>query len=402
MKNIFFIVGLFLVWRLFLFLPLSYAQTHIPMQHDSRQYTLWAYAGKYPPVSSYFIYPWSNFDGVHYLTIAGDGGFLNPFGYQHASDGRFFPLYPLLISFTTFLIGYGLPFGPQVFFSAFFLSNFFFLLSLILFYFLIKLDFSENTALTAIILLLCFPTSFFFGATYSESLFLFLSLATFFALRKRLLLVASISAFFLVATRVVGVVIIPIVLYEMWKDDYVLIFKEKKKISIWQFLGKLIFSLLIPFGLILFALYNWYQWKDPLFFIHAQEFVGDGRSTGIVLFPQTIFRYIKILITIPHFQIQWWVSLTEFASFFFGLIFLFVAYRKKVNLGYILFSLLMFFIATENGTFSGLPRYIMVLFPIFIGFALTKNVFIKIIYAVVGLIGLFFLTAFFARGYFIA
>src|SRR6185312_390910 len=145
------------------------AHTHIPMQKDSTHYTLWAYAGKYQPVNSYLLYPWSNFDGVHYLTIAGDGGFLNPFGYQHASDVRFFPLYPLLISFTTFLIGYGLPFGPQIFFSAFFLSNFFFLLSLILFYFLITLDFSENTAIGAIILLLCFPTSFFYGATYSES-----------------------------------------------------------------------------------------------------------------------------------------------------------------------------------------------------------------------------------------
>jgi hypothetical protein len=62
----------------------------------------------------------------------------------------------------------------------------------------------------------------------------------------------------------------------------------------------------------------------------------------------------------------------------------------------------MFFVASENGTFSGLPRYVMVLFPVFIGFALTKNVYLKIIYILISLTGLFFLTAFFTQGYFIA
>lgn len=390
------IILLFFIWRVLLFLPLLFASAHIPQQQNSIQYTIWAYTRPYFPVNNFLLYPWANFDGVHYLTIATDGN------YFHGSDGRFFPFFPFVVRAITLILGKGVLFGPIVFFTTFFVANAAFLASLIMLYKLIRLHFEENTALQSICLLLVFPTSFFFGSLYSESTFLLLSVLVFYFLAKKRFLLATVFSMALLVTRVVGIAIIPILIWEIISYDKTIFTKKeffKNKMKIVQ---NILLIALIPLGLLGFMWFNQHYWGDPFFFIHAQEHVVVGRSSSVVFFPQTLFRYAKILLTVPLSHFDWWISALELFSFVFTAIFLIVGYIKRLPVGYILFSLLCFLIPTQSGTFNGLPRYTMVLFPLFLAFALIPNKFIKIVYCIAGILALFFLLAFFSKGYFVA
>jgi len=186
-----------------LFIPLFLGYLYLPYR-AGYEYTNVLRFVKNPFLKNFLIYPWANFDGVRYLSIAGRG---------YISEAAFFPLYPILIRFFSGIFGTGATFGFIQFISGLLISNIFFLLSLIIFYKLIRLDFSKKIAKKTILKLLIFPTSFFFASIYSESLFLFLTLLSFYFARKGKWISASISAFFLSVTRLVGVLILPALIY---------------------------------------------------------------------------------------------------------------------------------------------------------------------------------------------
>lgn len=342
MKKVAFTV---ILWRLLLFIPLFFIK-YIPKPQDLR------YLG---------ISPWANFDGIAYLTIALRG---------YVNEARFFPLYPILIRI----------FGGT-FISGYIISNLSFILACMVLYKLLRLDYSEKVSLRAIIFLLLFPTAFFFGAVYTESLFLLLLVLSFYFVRKRKWFFAVVAAMFLSVTRSVGIMILPALFIE----------------------GAPLYSLFfIPVFLIGYAYYNFVKWGNWLYFIQAQTLLVNGRSAGFVLFPQTLFRYAKMLITVPARQYVWWVALLEAVIFIFSSIFLYVAYVKKVRLSDLVFAVLSFLIPVSTGTFTGLPRYVLILFPIFIALALIKNKAIRIIYIVISAILSIILLLLFARGYYVA
>jgi hypothetical protein len=198
---------------------------------------------------------------------------------------------------------------------------------------------------------------------------------------------------FLPVTRSVGIVILPALFVEWLLQQ-----KEKNVPSF----SILLLLFIIPIGLIEYAIYNFLKWGNALYFIQAQTELGNSRSTGIVLIPQTLFRYAKILLTVPITQYVWHIALLELAVFIFGAILLYFAYAKKIRLSYFVFSLLAFLIPTSTGTFTGLPRYVIVLFPLFAALALVKNKTVKIIYCVISIILSIALLMLFARGYYIS
>ena len=317
------------------------------------------------------VNPWANFDGVHYLSIAQNG---------YISEAVFFPLYPLLIKM------FGLILGGNYFLASLFVSNTAFLLAVILFYKLIKLDTDAKRGTEAVLWLLIFPVAFIFGAVYSESLFLLLLVASFYFARKKNWGLAIIAAFFLCITRVVGVFIIPALIYEY--------FKEYRKIS-WKFLA-------VPLGFVGYALFNYIKWGDLLYFIRAHSELNNGRSvSSVILFPQTIYRYIKILFSLPINVYEWQIALLEVVMFCLAFYLLYSAWRNKVRLSYLIFSALAFFMPSSSGTFSGLPRYVIILFPIYLALTYQPKI-VKGLWAVISFALLSVLTMFFLRGYFVA
>lgn len=379
----FIIAFLFLAWRVFLFFPLIISESFLSPR-IGYAYTLLPYfLEKGSILSNFLLYPFSNFDGAYYLLIAAKG---------YTVNAGFFPLFPMLINAATRLFGVNiLPFDPRQYFTAITLVNFFFLAGLYVFYKIIKLDYKKNVAIWSIVFLLIFPTSFFFASIYSESLFLLLSLLSFYFARKKKWLWAGITGILLSATRIVGIAIFPALLYEYFKNE-----KNKS-------LAKLLSIFLSPFGLIVYAFYNLQKWGNPFYFIQAQgNFANNRTVNSIILLPQTLFRYLKILFTLKPNIYEWWVAFFELSFFVFGLIIFYVAWRKKIRLSYLIFGILCFLIPASTGTFSGLPRYILIIFPIFITLALVKNKVLKIIYCAISIMLLFLFFMLFSKGYFIS
>ncbi len=378
------LILLFLSWRIFLLIPLT-ASNYFLHPREGFGYTLTLhFLTESNPISNFLLYPWGNFDGIYYLLIAAQG---------YTVNAGFFPLFPLSIKIATLIFGPsadGLPFDPKLYFTALVLVSIYFSLSMIMMYKLILIDFKKSIAIWSIIFMLVFPTVFFFATIYSESLFLLLTLLCFYFARKKKWFLASIFGALLTATRVVGIAIIPALLYEFIKSE-----KAFSKM-------KALLLMLSPLGLAGYIYFNLLKWGNALYFVQAQGNLQNNRSvSSIVLFPQTMYRYAKILTTVSLSQYEWWIALLEISVFIFTAILLFVAWKKKVRFSYILFSAVAFLIPVSTGTFSALPRYVLVLFPIFIGLALVKNRAVKISYAVIGLTLLFILFMLFSKGYFV-
>lgn len=318
--------------------------------------------------------PWANFDGVHYIAIAGGG-----YGLFQES---FFPLFPLLLRFFAQI------FGGNYLVGALFLvhvSLFFFLFFL---WKLITIDFSNNVARWAIVFLGVFPTSFFLGSIYTESLFLALVVGSYYAARKRHWFISSFLAALASATRLVGIFLLPALLYEWW-----LCSKEKKNL-IW--LG------IIPFGLFAYMIFLYFTGHDFLAFIHSQPAFGANRSGGeLILLPQVIYRYIKILTTVSWLEYDFRIAFLELLLFNFVLVILMFT-ANKMRKSYLVFSFLALLGPTLSGTLSSIPRYVLVVFPFFIMLGTIRNTSLKILLVFSFCLLFIILTMLFVKGYFVA
>lgn len=379
-KRIFF---LFLSWRILLFLPLIISEIFLSPRIGYAYTSLNYFLDKESVLSNFLLYPFGNFDGAYYLLIAAKG---------YTVNAGFFPLFPLIINVLSRLFGSNiLPFDPKQYLTATLLVNALFISSLILMFKLIRLDSKENIAIRSIIFLLIFPTSFFFVSIYSESLFLFLSLLSFYLARKKKWLMAGIMGAFLSSTRIVGIAMFPALLFEYFKSE-----KNKS-------LSKLLSICLVPVGLIGYAFYNLQRWGNPFYFIAVQGNFQNNRSVNsIILLPQTIFRYTKILFSVKSNIYEWWVAFFELFFFVFVLILFYVAWKKKIRISYLIFGILCFLIPVSTGTFSGLPRYIAPIFPLFMTIGLIGDRRFKIIYCTISIALLFIFFMLFSKGYFIS
>jgi len=112
------------------------------------------------PLGPRLISAWANFDGVHYLTIISKGYF------GTGSIQAFFPLYPYLVRLISSV-------GINPLIVGLVISTVSFWMAIVVLYKLVKLDYKEKVAMRSIVLLLFFPTAFFFTAFYTESWFFF-------------------------------------------------------------------------------------------------------------------------------------------------------------------------------------------------------------------------------------
>ena len=358
-----FIVALFLLWRTGLCLIAFIAGKLLSLREGYLGESIWA-----------------NFDGVHYLNIAKHGYYQ----FQQA----FFPFYP-------YFIRYLAKFFKNYLFSGLFISHFAFFVSLYLFYQLVRLDFAEEIAKKSLIFLLLFPTSFYFGSVYTESLFLALILGSFYATRKKQWGMAGILGALASATRPVGIFLFPALLVE-WHRQKTKNKKQKTK----NFLA----LLFVGFGLLV---YMWYLQRtvgDPFYFIHVQPFFGAQRTGGkIILLYQVFWRYFKMLVTVEKTTLTYFVVVLEFLS---GLLFLLLSIFAylRLRLSYFIFMVFAYLTPTLTGTLSSMPRYVLVLFPGFILLAIwaEKYRWLKILYPIIAGILLIISSILFTRGYWVA
>src|SRR5665213_2518691 len=135
---------------------------------------------------------WRRWDAEHYLYIA-------KFGYS-GTEAAFFPLYPLLLRIAAALTGSQLSAGLIISNAASFLA-------MLYLYKLIEHEYNRHVAQRATFYVSIFPTAIFFSAVYSESLFLFLTVASFYYVRERRWVLAGAFGFLAALTRSEGVLL---------------------------------------------------------------------------------------------------------------------------------------------------------------------------------------------------
>ncbi|MDO8638370.1 MAG: mannosyltransferase family protein [Candidatus Daviesbacteria bacterium] len=329
------------------------------------------------------FFSWANFDGEHYLSIA-------MFGYK-GLEQAFFPVYPLLISFFAKLFSQDLMsllINSTI--VGLIISNATFLIALLFLYDLIRIDFPKKIAFFVILLIICFPTSFFFGAVYNESLFLLLTVLAFLHARKGNWFWASIFGMIAAATRIFGVLLFPAFIVEA-------ILQKKYKQAFWIFL--------IPAGLGLYMYFQYLNVGDALAFYHIQTLVGEQRQSNLVILPQVYFRYIKMIFTVDMQNPIYQTVLLEFITGIAFFILPIYGYFKKIRASYLFYAFVGFIITTVQGSFSSVPRYVLVFFPSFIALAIWFDRFprfLKIIFLSISALLLIIEAALFLRGYWIA
>ncbi len=389
----------FLMWRITLFVIGIAAASTLPYRPQSEFTTFVKFTEDTWVKNSVVFTPWANFDGVHYLLIARQG---------YDNEARFFPLYPLTIRFVNFFTGI----SPQWIHADFVLmiiglviSNLVFAVALLLFYRLLRMDHSEKVAFWSSIFLMIFPTAFFFVSLYGESMFLLLSIGALFFARKKKWLAAALCAALASATRVVGIILLAVLVVEYFQQSEITfagfrknIFRELSKLH-----ANILLLLLAPVGFVSFAFFNFTKWGRWNFFLEQQADLGNSRSVGSIVDPvRVLIRYLRILMTVSSHQYEWRTALTELLFFVLGLILFYFAWRKRIRPSYVVFSLGCFFFPVLSGTLSGLPRYILVIFPFFLLMGMVENKALR--YAMIFLCSFFsaiFITLF-VRGYYIA
>jgi hypothetical protein len=141
-------------------------------------------------------------DAVWYLRLADEGWSTDD------ASAAFFPLYPLSVR----AVAWVLP-GDDLL-AALLVSNLAFLGALLALFALTAEAFGERTARRAIVVAAIFPTSFFFLAPYTESLFLLLTILAFREARPDRWARVAIFGALAALTRSVGILLVPALLID--------------------------------------------------------------------------------------------------------------------------------------------------------------------------------------------
>lgn len=340
------------------------------------------YIGKQvAPDAPYLAWVWADFDGRHFLRIATEG-------YKNF-DFAFFPLYPFLISVFSF---------GQPLYAGILISLLSFFGGLMILRKIVLLDFDKKIADSAVLVACIFPLSFFYNSVYADSLFFLVSTTSFYFARKKEWAASGIFAGLASFSRLSGIAILPALVVEWGLQN-----RNKYPVSkmplhfLKNGLLAIVFGLMGVGGYMLYlAVFK----GDP--FLFQKSMVAWGQD-GFVFPILVIFRYLKIFTSVDYRLLVYWVAVLEFVTIF-AYLGLAIYVWRKVRASYAVFMIVLLLLVPFTGTFAGTPRYLLHLFPGFIGIALLmqKNIWVKSSLIVLFLAIGFIFTALFTRGYFVS
>jgi hypothetical protein len=290
----------------------------------------------------------SRWDAAWYVEIARDGYRYEP---GVPSNASFFPLYPLLIRAVHALLL--LPENDYWWLViAIAISNVALLIGLTYFRALLAMGFGEDLISRTITYLLIFPTTFFFSAVYSESLFLALTVAAFYYARTNRWLLACILAALATLTRSQGMILaLPLLIEYLGERNFRL---QKVGWNITAFA-------LIPAALLAFALFLKLKFGSWTVMFDAQS--TWGRHLMWPWHPLAWFlRHAPPLSPEHHDKLDFGFLLVLLGGAIAGLRRLRISYNAYIWTAVVFFSCW--------GMLGSIPRFDLVIFPLFIVLAL--------------------------------
>ena len=356
--------------------------------------------------SAELVQSWVRFDGIYFRAIA-------EFGYDEASRiirwqqgfpflTAAFPLFPLLIHLAVPL------FNGNYTAAAVAVPQTLTFLVLVALFRLVRLDFSRTAAWFSTLSLLTFPTFYFLLAPYSETIFLLLVILVFHEARVGRRGLAGLLGGLATAARIVGA---PLLLgtfcldgaYQLWRARRTSSHREAAErpsvspaegsasadgqeasagtrwgpLSSFRLWRERAFApgsafilyppaILIPLGLVVYMLYQWWEFGSPLVFLR-----GHASSEWKVGFdPLGPLR--SLLLPVYSLLARDWTSdvfrtnLFNALFFYFGIVLTIYAFRK-LRSTYAFYALLALIVPTLSGSLISMPRFLLIAFPVFVG-----------------------------------
>ena len=278
---------------------------------------------------------WGRWDAVHYLDVATKG--------YGGTDMAFFPLFPLMIRILGWLTGNHLIAGLLI-------SNASFFFGLLFLYKLLEHEFDRSVARRAIFYVSIFPSAVFFSAVYTESLFFFLTVASFYYMREHKWWFAGAIGFLAALTRVEGVLLaVPFAIE--WAGTY--------RGAMRAGLRNAVAGLLIPAGLAVYMAYLWVLRGDPLYFSHVQIHWNRHFAPPWVAFYDAIRRVAHATAgqVVANEMLE-----IAFTVLMIGVL---IAGWRRLRPSYIAYMALSILIPMSTSSLMSMPRFALVLFPMF-------------------------------------
>lgn len=343
--------------------------------------------------------PWVIWDGRWYVAIARGG-------YSALPRGAFFPLFPLLERITSPLVGGHMSLAGLV------VANVAALVAVVCLRAFVEQEFDAVIARRTLFIMVCFPASMYLVAAYTESLFLALSVAAFWATRRRLWLVAGCCIALATLTRSAGVLLVLPLLWEAFQA----LRSGAKASARGQRQSPVFAQLGVAVALPALSLGAWEQYLDQrLGIAHAVTAAADspdwqrhlswpweGIVRDAVVETQRVSAIVRIEVTRDLLFTGAWIALA---------IAMLVVWRSRSTLSFTLYTwaslALVLALPMHESPSDGLnamPRYMLVVFPCFILLAQVslKSPELYRAVCVCFLLALALLMAFFATRLFVA
>lgn len=295
---------------------------------------------------------WERYDALWYLRIAATG--------YRSDDGSaaFFPLYPLLVRAVS------TPLGHHWLLGAYLVSNAALLVGLVLVHRLTELELGPLAARRTVLYLCVFPTGFFLFAPYSESLFLALSVGCLYAARRHRWAVAGLLGALASASRSAGLLLaLPLVVegaLQAWRGPLQ---------ARWRGLAASVAAAAaVPVGMLLYLAYWGHygqSWRRPL------DIQKSGWSKQFSLPWHTLYRGWQEGTKYPgsypggYHALDLLCVLVVLAAGVWVVLRVRLTYSVYLALSLLLPLLLMF----DGRPLLSLPRYYLVVVPVFWAFA---------------------------------
>jgi hypothetical protein len=319
-------------------------------------------------VAEPLLAPLARWDAVWYLRIADSG-----YG-DSVPRAAFFPLYPLLVHAGAVPVG-GSPAALLI--VSYLISLAAFLGALVLLYRLVSLELGRRFAAPTLLLLAVFPAALYFGAPYSESLFLLVSVGAFYAARTDSWAWAGACGAAASATRSAGVLLV-IPLAMLWWSSRA----RRPRDLAWL--------LLAPLGLLAYAGWLGLVEGDALRFLDVQdawsrEFTAPlgGAWDGLTAALDGLRQLASARRTPVYFEEAAGdpfriaaINVMLFVSLVFALVACVGVFRRlpKAYGAWLTVALLLpLTFPVKPQPLMSLPRFLAVLFPIFMWLALVAE-----------------------------
>jgi hypothetical protein len=289
----------------------------------------------------------------------------------------FFPAYPLLMAY----VGRALGRRPaDLYLGGLVVSWVSFAVAMIVLYRLARLDLPKRDAERAVVLCAIFPFAFFFGAVYTEALFLASVVSSFYFFRTKFWLLGGLCGALATATRVNGILMWPALAWIVWTQfrwssrtddeaDVGGLPDVRRREWPWAIAG----LLLVPTGIGLYSFYIYRLTGNPLEWMATIERWGyyPGGS------PFSVFLALgRALLTHPYAflaseRLAPYDTLNGLAALAGILAVPFVWWRLGAAYG--LFMAANLWLPLSSGQVEGLGRYVAVMFPLFIWLASLRS-----------------------------